>query len=153
MYTLEFSFYLSKKCPQSWTKVWWQRTLPVLIESFLSYRFRSHSVWWARTPYRQSFGFNFYAPCLRLVHGWTAGWKWNKTNNFIPGRQCKENESGKLPRFGNGFYFSEVNRWPNEAQENNCKNWNLGCLPLCQTDRSEISCKTWGKWNDILRLN
>ena len=26
-------------------------------------------------------------------------------------------------------------------------------LPLCQTDRSEISGNTWGKWKDIFRLN
>ena len=30
---------------------------------------------------------------------------------------------------------------------------NLGCFPLCQSDRSEISGNTWGKWNDIFRLN
>ena len=28
-----------------------------------------------------------------------------------------------------------------------------GCFPLCQTDRSEISVNTRGKWNDIFRLN
>ena len=80
------------------------------------------------------------------------------TKQIILSLADNENESGKLPRFGNGFYFSEVNRWPNEAQENNCKNWNLGwhlgCLPLCQTDRSEITqWKSWGKWNDIFWLN
>ena len=30
---------------------------------------------------------------------------------------------------------------------------NIGCFPLCQTDRSEISGTTQGKWNDIFRLN
>ena len=29
----------------------------------------------------------------------------------------------------------------------------LGCFPLCQTDRSEISGNTEGKWNDTFRLN
>ena len=29
----------------------------------------------------------------------------------------------------------------------------VGCFPLCQTDRSEISGNTRGKWNDIFRLN
>ena len=29
----------------------------------------------------------------------------------------------------------------------------FGCFPLCQTDRSEISGNTEGKWNDIFRLN
>ena len=29
----------------------------------------------------------------------------------------------------------------------------LGYFPLCQTDRSEISRNTRGKWNDIFRLN
>ena len=29
----------------------------------------------------------------------------------------------------------------------------LGCFPLCQTDRSEISGTIQGKWNDIFRLN
>ena len=29
----------------------------------------------------------------------------------------------------------------------------LGCFPLCQTARSEISGNTWGKWTDIFRLN
>ena len=28
-----------------------------------------------------------------------------------------------------------------------------GCFPLCQTDRSEISWNTRGKWNDIFRFN
>ena len=28
-----------------------------------------------------------------------------------------------------------------------------GCFPLCQTDRSEISGTTQGKWNDIFLLN
>ena len=35
-------------------------------------------------------------------------------------------------------------------------NWKIvhrGCFPLCQTDRSEISGTTQGKWNDIFRLN
>lgn len=30
---------------------------------------------------------------------------------------------------------------------------NIGCFPLCQTDRSEISGNTRGKWNDNSRLN
>ena len=29
----------------------------------------------------------------------------------------------------------------------------MGCFPLCQTDRSEISGNTRGKWNDIFQLN
>ena len=29
----------------------------------------------------------------------------------------------------------------------------IGCFPLCQTDRSEISGTTQGKWNDIFLLN
>ena len=30
---------------------------------------------------------------------------------------------------------------------------NAGWLPLCQTDQSEISGNTWGKWNNIFRLS
>lgn len=66
----------------------------------MAYCLRSHSVWRASTPYGQSFGFNFYAPCLRLVHGWAAGWKWYKTNLSLAGNK---DETGKLPRFSNGF--------------------------------------------------
>ena len=32
-------------------------------------------------------------------------------------------------------------------------NRTMECLPLCQSDRSEISGNTRGKWNDIFRLN
>ena len=28
----------------------------------------------------------------------------------------------------------------------------VGCFPLCQTDRSEITGNTWGKWNGIFRI-
>lgn len=66
----------------------------------MAYCLRSHSVWRASAPYGQSFGFNFYAPCLRLVHGWAAGWKWYKTNLSLAGNK---DETGKLPRFSNGF--------------------------------------------------
>ena len=30
---------------------------------------------------------------------------------------------------------------------------NIGCVPLCQKDRSEISGNTRGKWNDIFQSN
>ena len=34
-----------------------------------------------------------------------------------------------------------------------CRRQILGCFPLCQTDRSEISGTAQGKWNDIFQLN
>ena len=34
-----------------------------------------------------------------------------------------------------------------------CGGPNTGCFPLCETNRSQISANTRGKWNDIFRLN
>ena len=65
-----------------------------------------------------------------------------------------------FPALGTGFMFSRA--WhrllvfPRLAQVS-CFHalgtGSMGCFPLCQTDRSEISGNTWGKWNDIFRLN
>ena len=65
-----------------------------------------------------------------------------------------------FPALGTGFMFSRawhrLHVFPRLAQVS-CFHalgtGSMGCFPLCQTDRSEISGNTWGKWNDIFRLN
>lgn len=95
VYTLKFSLYLSKECPESWAKFW--RESALLVESFVANCLGAHSIWRASSPYGQSFGLNFDTPCLLLAHGSAAGWKWYKIILFLAAK-LKKMKTGKFPK-------------------------------------------------------
>ena len=114
---------------------------------------------------------SLYKSLHRALVGFIWLWKWPSFQNFIPSTSSSSEQITLRETFGEGrserqrhdweFWVRKRARvdhftviWSGTWSLNGSKAaGDLGYFPLCQTDRSQISGNTWGKWNNILWLN